>query len=78
MKSIVHVDKESILEGDNKKTMSSLHKTFARLEKIAIEMCPNSEKSNNMSEKSRSSLRQIRKNVVKNKRDSTIKKKKIT
>ena len=41
--------------------MQSLRKTVERLEKIVLEMCTNSVKSSNMSEKSRSSVRCIRK-----------------
>ena len=37
-----------------------MQKKVARLEKIVIEMCTNSEKSSNVSEKSKSSLRWIR------------------
>ena len=54
-------DGESGKESEKDKTTQSLRETVERLEKIVIEMCANSVKSSNMSEKSRSSARHVRK-----------------
>ena len=54
-----------------------MRKKVATLKNLVIEMCYNSEKTSNMSKKSRSILRCIRKKNSKNKRYQTKGKKKL-
>ena len=55
------IEEEITMESENKRAISSLRKTVARLEKIVIELCSNWDKPSNMSEKSRKSLRTLNK-----------------
>ena len=49
------------VESEKDKTINSLRKIVEHLEKILIDMCNDSVKSGNVSEKSRSSVRKIKK-----------------